>query len=660
MDIFNQLNILLEKTKSLKESEELDEYEDIDSNYATADQAIAAAIEQIAKRVFMDDSDEEDGDEGGKKPKSSLTKDDDPLKPKSSKGGASDEDKTFRSSKMDELDDEDDFEDEDDNIGGGDMDDSLSDDDFEFDDFDYEDNPSGAEGYEDGDDDMGDGESSSMSGDDYEDGDFDDDELGDEDDYDFGDGDYEDGGESSGKDFDSVDGDGDGDEGKSSASGKSGESSTGGTSGVDDFRSGSSSSSSSTSKGMDMGKGGDSSGSGSSSDDDVDYDDTLDYDSPDDDSLEGEIKDALSRIKSDATSSEKNALDDLEKSFDGDDKSTEEKAEELNDKISDTKSGKGKSSEMAGEQLDTPPSDKDFEKDMADAGFDKKDIDRMKRDKDTNPLSEEDEEKIASDAMDSLDEKAKKEGKSESVLSRTIMRSIVKGEISNMEWREVVKIFLNNKSNKIGKFGKAKRNAWGDKKHLWRDGVLPTRKESSGAIHDICCFLDFSGSVSQPLVFSFLRRVLLICEKTNFNSVKVYGFGDRLSKPYEIRKRELARKDDDVEKQLKDMWKFIDEQNLGGSIENFKVVANEIVELKRKDKGCPIMIFGDGLWGVSYSNPQPPMRLKEICSRYLEDVLALVYFNDYIKEYVEEEIEYLKNRVGMKHVVTTEMCELTD
>ena len=704
-DIFSQLDELILKSKSINESKHDDDEYDIDPEYSTSEQGIKAAAEQIAKRIFGKD------DSGGTPPppggggKTEMEEDDDPLKePKSKKGKDGDGvDKTFKSKKMKGLDDLEDIGDEDE-TDDGEKDDSLpEDEDFEFDDFDYDDKDPSTGG-DDGD--SGDGTPGGETSDDdydYEDGDFEDGEMGDEEDYDFGDDDSGDG------DYDGDDGDGDPSDGKDGGEdgGKSGK--IGGKSGIDDMISepgGGSPKSKKDSgmgkKGMDIegggsdpgeSKGGDgkegsdgsggkskpgvsgksdpsgkkssdpgSSGDSDSSSKDIDYDDTLDYDSPDDDSLEGEIKDALDRIKEGSDNeAEKKSIEDLEKSFEEEDgKSMEEKADELKEKINDATDDTKASVEVAGESLDKVPDDKDFEEDMKKAGFDEEDIDRMKRDKDVDPMSEEEEEKITEDAMEELDKKAKKEGRDGSSLSKTIMSAIVgKTEITNMEWREIVKIFLDSRSKKLGRFGKTKVNAYPDRKHLWRDASMPTKRISSGGVHNIYCFLDFSGSVEQTLVFSFLRRVLLICDKTHFDSISVYGFAQELSKPYQLKKRDLKKSAEDIEKQLKEMWNFIDDQNLDGSIENFKVVAEEINNIKRKDKDAPFMIFGDGLWStLSYYNPQPPIRLKEICPRYLDDILALVYYSEYMKDHVEKEVGYLKKVVGLKHVVSTEVEEL--
>ena len=617
--ILENLNMLLHKSRMLNESGSTDDvYTEIDPEYSTAEQGIHAAAEQIAKTVFKD----KDGSGGGGS-SSEMSIDDDPSLPELSKSkGGGGPDKTFKSSTFDDdisggdsLDDED----------GEESETELDDEDFEFDDFDYDESKSESGG---GDDDETPSESTGddTPGDDdydYEDGDFDDSEMGDEDDYDFGDGD--DDGDTGGED-----GDEDGSE-----SGKSGKS----------------------------GKGGSSGGSPSSDgDDDIDYEDTLDYDSEDYDSLESEIKDAFKRMK-DGTKSKsiKDALDKMEDKFNKEDgKSSAEKAKELSDEIdskkNDESTGEG---ELAGESLDKEPDDKAFEEDMKEAGFDDKDIADMKHSKKEDKSGDIDEEKLAKEAAMEMDKRAKeKKGDSKAVssLSRSILRSVLKGKLERMEWQKMVEMFLKSKSPLKGHLAKSTKTGWGDKKHLWRDAVLPKKSPGGGDVRMISCFVDFSGSVSQPLVFTFLNKVLKLCDKFTYTEVNVYGFGEKLSTPKKVTGKEIKSKDPEV--LINEIWEFIENQELGGMIENFDAVATEIMKIKKKDFDSAIFIFGDGLWGVSYANPEPPIRLKEKAQRFLKDILCLVYYYPRYTDIVAEECEYLKQIVGINNIVTTTVDDL--
>lgn len=668
MNIFDELDNIIKSVNPINEADEYDD--DIDPEYSTSEQGVKAAAKQIADRIFGKNP---GGDPGGKGGKTEMSEIDDPLSPKSSDKGGDGVDKSFRSSTMDGFDDTDDLDDGEKGGKEDDDDSPMEDDDFEFDDFDYDDKrPSGDGGDEDDDNDSksssgGSGSGGESSEDDYEDGDFDDSELGDEGDYDFGDGDDTgDGGESGGDETDGGD-PGSGGGSKSSDGGDDGESKEPGGSGSDPGGESGGKSSTASGRGSKSKSSGSEGGSeGESGEDgDTDYDDTLDYDSKDYDSLESEIEDALERAKEGSSSKhEKESIDKMKEAMgDEDGKSSSEKADELSKEIEkaldDSKTGSG---ELAGESLDDTPTNDALDKDMSKAGFDKKDIEKMKKAKDTDTSGEIDDEKIAKEAMEEMDKKAKERGeKTGSSLSRTIMRNVLKGKVTNMEWKEMVGVFLKSKSKSTGgTFAKSKSTGWGDKKHLWRDAIMPKSISSGGDLEEINCFIDFSGSVSQPLVFSFLQRVLHLCGKLSFGKVNVYGFGEELSEPFVIKKKDLIKGDErKQEEYLNKMWEFIDGQNLGGSIENFEVVAKEILKLKRKDHDCPIMIFGDGLWGVSYPNPKPPIYLKELCSRYLKDILALVYYEkDYYDSWIGPEIAYLREIVGLKHVVTTEIREL--
>ena len=638
MSIFDELDKILYNVKSVVESKDIDEDEE---DYETAESGKLAAMKQIIDRILKSDDSKKEKEKSEKKDeKSEMREDDNPLEDVKKSKGTSGVDKTFKSTEIDGLDDLEQIDDDSDLEDDNEI--SPDDEDFEFDDFDYDDKPKSGggdseEGYDTSGESIEPGESDS---DKYEDGDFDDSELGDENDFDFGESDdySDDYGTDSGVDDSDLEG---GDKAVSSKGSSSGGKGAGGGAGGDSFN----------------------------SSDDIDYDDTLDYDSKDYDSLESEIEDALNRTKEGSTSkSEREMLDKMSEKMedDSEDKSPEELADELNKEInkaiedSDSKDGSG---ELAGETLDKTPDDKSFEEDMKKAGFDEKEIEKMKKEKDSDLSSEIDDEKIAKEAMEEMDKRAEKNGdKSGSALSRTIMRNVLKGKITNMEWKEMVGVFLKSKSKIKGTIGKSKTTGWGDKKHLWRDAVLPKSSTSGGGVDEIDCFVDFSGSVSQPLVFSFLQRVLELCSKLEFDSVNVYGFGERLSKPYVIRKRDLIKgSDEKKQKFLEDMWSFISDQYLGGGIENFEEVAKQILKIKRKNHDAPILIFGDGMWALSYPNPKPPKYLKELCSRYLKDILVLIYYYDdvkYLDIILRPEVGYLKDIVGLKHVVTTKIDEL--
>ena len=101
---------------------------------------------------------------------------------------------------------------------------------------------------------------------------------------------------------------------------------------------------------------------------------------------------------------------------------------------------------------------------------------------------------------------------------------------------------------------------WGHKNHLWRDAVLPSDGPSKGTIQNIYCFIDFSGSVDQDLVYTFLGKVVDMCVELKYTNVKVYGFGERLVEPRTLDKKSLKNGTDVA---LSQTWDFISSQNPG-------------------------------------------------------------------------------------------------
>lgn len=642
-EILEGLNRLL--NGFVNESETKDESDkEYDVRYSTEKQGVMNAVDQVMQAVMSlemskkkgDDGDDGDGpdypEDDKKRPK--LSVDDDPHSGilSGGKDGDENDENTFKSSDFEEFDDElEKLELESDEPGAAD-----DESEYDVDDFDYDDKGDGS-----GSGPGSDGETKEGS-DDFGDG------LDDsEEDYDFGD---------DGDDSGDVDGGDGGDDGNI----------------IDDFGTGGGSTGRGghTRGGKSKKGGGDSKVSGSgghggtgAGGGSVDYDDTIDYDSNDYDSIEDEVKDALERIsENEKTRSGKKMVDDIIDGF-GKDKDGDKNIDDIIESIEDATSEKTGAGELPGENLDKTPDDKDFSEDMKKAGFSEEDIREMVKAKETDTSEKIDDEKVAKEAAKELDEKARREGRPGSSLARTIMKSVLAQKITNMEWNEMVKIFLESKAKKSGYWGTSKTGAWGDKKHLWRDAILPKTVKSGGDIDKIACFIDFSGSVSEPLVKTFLKRVIDVCLKLPFGDILVYGFGDKLSKPYTLNKKKIGKSENEIENALNDMWDFISKQYIGGSIENFEVVAEEINKLKRKDYELPVFIFGDGLWSLAYPNPKPPMYLKVMCQRYLKDMLALVYYEDGYEKYFDytigAEVKYLKDVVGIENVITTTVKKLT-
>ena len=323
------------------------------------------------------------------------------------------------------------------------------------------------------------------------------------------------------------------------------------------------------------------------------------------------------------------------------------------DKLKEGEDGTGK---LAGEHR-SDVSDEDLKSDMKRAGFSDEEIKEMtdtKNDDTTKDMSEEEIEKLKKEIVDGLEKKCEKRGGS--ALSKTIVKSALKSKIDNDEWKELLKLFLKGKSVMKGNTTKAKnKTVYGHKNHLWRGAVLPTRTYGHGEIQKIYCFVDFSGSVEQDLVYTFLGRVIDLCQELSYTDVVVYGFGERIVLPRKINGKMLKTKGKDVV--LSQTWDYIKSQNPGGRIENFEDVAHTINEIRRKDKNSVFLIFGDALWS-SYGNDKPPIYLKNVCgSKVLDDICALTYYT-YENGTYAGEIAYLKELVGLKNVITTKASRI--
>ena len=261
--------------------------------------------------------------------------------------------------------------------------------------------------------------------------------------------------------------------------------------------------------------------------------------------------------KKETMSQKQKRLEDLKKSLDSD------SMKDFNDKMREIKDATDapEDKEITGGQIETP-SDDDFKEDMKKAGFDDKTIDEMtdKKNIDGNEdYSESEMEELKKQVVDGLEDACKKKGGS--ALASTIVKNSLKRKINNEEWREMLKLFLKGKSVGVGSMSTSNKGIkWGHKNHLWRDAVLPTDGPSKGTIQTIHCFVDFSGSVEQDLVYTFLGKVIDMCVELKYTKVKVYGFGERLVEPKVIDKRALK---DGADVALSQTWDFISSQYPG-------------------------------------------------------------------------------------------------
>ena len=593
MNIFEKLNILLTESEDGSKVKESDI--PIHPEMETREQGEMAAAEKILK-LFQKLSMGSGGKEEIKDGKPEIP--DDMIDPMLKERPKSSKEKTFEKNKLagwDEASDEKVKKEVDVNDDG---------EDDEFDDFDYRKNPFGDEDNEDempeyDDDDRTEDEKLKDSIDDAID-------SLDDDSDEFGDGDS---GDDSGADWgDDESGDGDGQQ----SGGDQGSEQSGQQSGGQDGENG-------------KGQSGDSNDSGKSS--------------------------TKNGAKPDSKSDKRRRLEDLKKSLESGEMG------DFQDKIEDIKNSTSapESNEMPGGQIETP-SDDAFKEDMQKAGFDDKTIEKMTKKKniDSNEdYSEEEMDELRKDVVDGLEDACKKKGGS--ALASTIVKNAIKRKLSNEEWREMLKVFLKAKSIGAGSMSTANKGIkWGHKNHLWRDAVLPTDGPSKGTIQTIYCFVDFSGSVNQDLVFTFLGKVVDMCAELKYTKVNVYGFGERLTEPRVIDKRALK---DGADVALSQTWDFISSQHPGPATENFQVVAEEINRIKRKERQAVFLIFGDGYWQDTMVGPKS-LKYEIMNEKYLNDICVLAYYTYDGDRWFAGIMNELREIVGIKHIITTKASSI--
>jgi len=335
----------------------------------------------------------------------------------------------------------------------------------------------------------------------------------------------------------------------------------------------------------------------------------------------------------------------------GDEKSFDETVDKM-------KEGEDGSGSLAGEKIDNPDNDA-LKNDMKSAGFSDKDIeemDKIKNQDTSKDFSEEELDNIKKKVVDGLEKKCESRGGS--ALAKTVVKNALKLKIGNDEWKSMLELFLKSKSIMKGNTAKKKnKTIWGNKNHLWRGAVLPTKTEGHGEIQKIYCFVDFSGSVNQDLVYTFLGKVIDLCQELSYTDVVVYGFGQQIVLPRKINGKMLKSQGKDVV--LSQTWDYISSQNPGPGFENFEDVAHTINEIRRKDKDSVFLIFGDALWS-SYGNQKPPVFLKYICGeKTLDYICCLTYYIQMNSVYAGE-ISYLKELVGLKHIICTKASSIRE
>ena len=355
--------------------------------------------------------------------------------------------------------------------------------------------------------------------------------------------------------------------------------------------------------------------------------------------------------KRETMSQKQKRLEDLKKSLDSDN------MKDFNDKIREIKDAtdEPEDNEIPGGQIEKP-SDEDFKDDMKKAGFDNKTIDEMTKKKNTDgneDYNEKEMDELRKQVVDGLEDSCKKKGGS--ALASTIVKNSLKRKINDEEWKEMLKIFLKGKSVGSGNMSTSNKGIkWGHKNHLWRDAVLPTYGPSKGTIQTIHCFVDFSGSVEQDLVYTFLGKVIDMCVELKYTKVKVYGFGERLVEPKVIDKRSLK---DGADVALSQTWDFISSQHPGPGTENFSDVAKEINKIKQKEKKAVFLIFGDAYWEDYYVGPKC-LKYEVMNKKYLDDICVLAYYTRSGDARFAGMINLLRDLVGIKHIITTKASSI--
>lgn len=638
MNIFENIDRLIKDVCLINESSEKKEA-GIDSRFETADQARAAVRKLFSDHYFKDEAKPKEDDEMKSlddewptPPK--LAKDvelPNPFEEKKSKGT----DTSFREDDMEwEDDDIDSISDEDD------ADDDMTDDSVDdlYDDFDSKDDKDGeGDDDEEGDEEEGDGEGDDGAGEDEE-GEGDD-GYG-EDGDDEGDGDGE--GDGEGYDGDGEeDGDGEGRESKDRHSKKM------------------KSDTKSPDGGEMTGEEGADGGSGKT--------DTPSSVSDSFDSFKDELKDAIERAsKMDGEKNPKTISDIVDKIDDMDSMSGKDASEKMKELRKDIDEKVKSADDIVGGMVGET-SDEDLKKELEEHGYTADDARKNSDAKNAEtPTTDSKEEEMKKRAMEGFE----KRSKGGSSISKSILYNALKNRgFTEGVWENLIEKIIKDKSKKSGRENNKHRTIrYGNKNHLWRGAVLPTYKSEPGLDKKkIYCFVDWSGSVTnvKGLIESFLGKVLYVTEKLDYGDLDVYGFGDRLSLPRTINKEMIETSG--LSTVLSETRAYIDKQSLGGGIENFNAVAHEINMIKSKDEESIFFIFGDGIWTL-YGNRQPPVRLKEICPEYRDDIYAFIFYREEYKSnsgtwaYIMKEVAAIVDDIGAglgtDHVILAPLSDI--
>jgi hypothetical protein len=351
-------------------------------------------------------------------------------------------------------------------------------------------------------------------------------------------------------------------------------------------------------------------------------------------------------------SARKKRLEGLKKSLDSKGMGEfNEKMEEMKTSMDDG----GEDDGAVGGQIETP-SDEAFRKEMQQAGLNNKSIDKMIKEKNTDTstdYSDEELEELRKQVIDGLEKQCRKNGGSS--LATSIAKNASKRKISDEEWEKILEMFLSQKSEHKGESTHANDGyKFGHKNHLWRGAVLPSQSApSKGAIQNIYCFVDFSGSVDQDLVFTFLGKVIDLCVKLEYTNVVVYGVGERITEPRILDDEALEH---GSKLAVSKTWEYISQQNPGGGTTNFRATAKEMNKIKRDEDDAIFLVFGDAFWSDS-SLGVKWLRYDIDDINYLDDICMMIYYNTLNSE-VRESVGVLVDIVGIKNIITSKAASI--
>jgi hypothetical protein len=331
---------------------------------------------------------------------------------------------------------------------------------------------------------------------------------------------------------------------------------------------------------------------------------------------------------------------------------------EFNEKMDEMKTSMddgGEDDGAVGGQIETP-SDEAFRKEMQQAGLNSKSIDKMIKEKNTDTstdYSDEELEELRKQVIDGLEKQCRKNGGSS--LATSIAKNASKRKISDEEWEKILEMFLSQKSEHKGESTHANDGyKFGHKNHLWRGAVLPSQSApSKGAIQNIYCFVDFSGSVDQDLVFTFLGKVIDLCVKLEYTNVVVYGVGERITEPRILDDEALEH---GSKLAVSKTWEYISQQNPGGGTTNFRATAKEMNKIKRDEDDAIFLVFGDAFWSDS-SLGVKWLRYDIDDINYLDDICMMIYYNTLNSE-VRESVGVLVDIVGIKNIITSKAASI--